>query len=146
MEIMLICCYFLLVNLLILGAIMSVLIFVIINNIIFVCPKLILWLVCRWNGGRSTKLEGSDHIPVYVRLTDIPDLPVHSTPALSIRYVPEVRGWQQSIGMSHCSCFSFACISVIANYLYKRRIGFWLSTCQKKYRAFLWMCFGKKLG
>ncbi|KAJ4783781.1 DNA-(Apurinic or apyrimidinic site) lyase 2 [Rhynchospora pubera] len=51
----------------------------------------------KWNGGRSTKLEGSDHIPVYVKLTDIPDLPVHSTPALAVRYLPEVRGWQQSI-------------------------------------------------
>ncbi|XP_026660187.2 DNA-(apurinic or apyrimidinic site) endonuclease 2 isoform X2 [Phoenix dactylifera] len=51
----------------------------------------------RWNGGRSTKLEGSDHVPVYVVLRDIPDLSTHDTPSLAVRYFPEVRGWQQTI-------------------------------------------------
>ncbi|WOL05279.1 DNA-(apurinic or apyrimidinic site) lyase 2 isoform X3 [Canna indica] len=51
----------------------------------------------KWRGGRSIKLEGSDHVPVYVRLRDVPDLPLHSTPSLSVRYIPEVRGWQQTI-------------------------------------------------
>ncbi|KAG0494138.1 hypothetical protein HPP92_005132 [Vanilla planifolia] len=51
----------------------------------------------KWNGGRSIKLEGSDHVPVYMTLNGIPDLPLHSTPPLAVRYVPEVHGWQQSI-------------------------------------------------
>ncbi|EHA8588663.1 putative DNA-(apurinic or apyrimidinic site) lyase 2 [Cocos nucifera] len=51
----------------------------------------------KWNGGRSTKLEGSDHVPVYVVLRDIPDLSAHDTPSLAVRYIPEVRGWQQTI-------------------------------------------------
>ncbi|CAA7403494.1 unnamed protein product [Spirodela intermedia] len=51
----------------------------------------------RWNGGRCVKLEGSDHAPVYVSLADLPDLPIHNTPTLAARYVPEVRGWQQTI-------------------------------------------------
>ncbi|XP_026660186.2 DNA-(apurinic or apyrimidinic site) endonuclease 2 isoform X1 [Phoenix dactylifera] len=51
----------------------------------------------KWNGGRSTKLEGSDHVPVYVVLRDIPDLSTHDTPSLAVRYFPEVRGWQQTI-------------------------------------------------
>lgn len=71
---------------------------------LFLLLLILLIILCRWNGGRSTKLEGSDHIPVYVILTDIPDLPVHNTPALAIRYVPEVRGWQQSIGIFHSYC------------------------------------------
>ncbi|MQL96944.1 hypothetical protein Taro_029617, partial [Colocasia esculenta] len=53
--------------------------------------------VSRWNGGRSIKLEGSDHVPVYVSLLDLPQLPIHSTPSLAVRYIPEVRGWQQTI-------------------------------------------------
>ncbi|KAK8970505.1 hypothetical protein KSP40_PGU005187 [Platanthera guangdongensis] len=52
----------------------------------------------KWHGGRSIKLEGSDHIPVYMILNDLPNLPVHSTPPLAVRYIPEVRGWQQTIG------------------------------------------------
>ncbi|XP_020581465.1 DNA-(apurinic or apyrimidinic site) lyase 2 isoform X1 [Phalaenopsis equestris] len=51
----------------------------------------------KWIGGRSIKLEGSDHVPVFMIFNDIPDLPEHSTPALAVRYVPEVRGWQQTI-------------------------------------------------
>ncbi|XP_042393652.1 DNA-(apurinic or apyrimidinic site) endonuclease 2-like isoform X1 [Zingiber officinale] len=53
--------------------------------------------VPRWRGGRNIKLEGSDHVPVHVILRDIPDLPLHNTPSLAVRYIPEVRGWQQSI-------------------------------------------------
>ncbi|XP_074556684.1 DNA-(apurinic or apyrimidinic site) endonuclease 2 [Curcuma longa] len=51
----------------------------------------------RWRGGRNIKLEGSDHVPVHVILRDIPDLPLHDTPSLAVRYIPEVHGWQQSI-------------------------------------------------
>ncbi|KAJ3692787.1 hypothetical protein LUZ60_011882 [Juncus effusus] len=51
----------------------------------------------KWNGGRSNKLEGSDHIPVYIKLINIPDLPIHNTPLLAMRYIPEVRGFQQTI-------------------------------------------------
>lgn len=51
----------------------------------------------RGKGGKSVKLEGSDHVPVYVCLDEIPNLPAHSTPSLAARYVPEVRGMQQTI-------------------------------------------------
>ncbi|XP_073012562.1 DNA-(apurinic or apyrimidinic site) endonuclease 2 isoform X2 [Typha latifolia] len=51
----------------------------------------------KWKGGRSSKLEGSDHVPVYVVMCDIPDVPLHNTPSLAVRYIPEVRGWQQTI-------------------------------------------------
>ncbi|XXG86153.1 hypothetical protein AAC387_Pa11g1101 [Persea americana] len=51
----------------------------------------------RGKGVRSVKLEGSDHVPVYVCLDEMPNLPIHSTPSLAARYVPEVRGWQQTI-------------------------------------------------
>lgn len=54
--------------------------------------------IYRWKGGRATKLEGSDHIPVYAILTDVPNLHVHNTPSLAVRYIPEVRGWQPTIG------------------------------------------------
>ncbi|KAF5184149.1 DNA-(apurinic or apyrimidinic site) lyase [Thalictrum thalictroides] len=52
----------------------------------------------RWKGGRNIKLEGSDHAPVYACLQDIPDLLEHNTPSLAARYVPKVRGVQQTIG------------------------------------------------
>ncbi|PIA57287.1 hypothetical protein AQUCO_00600194v1 [Aquilegia coerulea] len=51
----------------------------------------------RQKGGRNIKLEGSDHAPVYVSLQDIPDLSEHNTPSLAARYVPKVRGVQQTI-------------------------------------------------
>lgn len=55
-------------------------------------------------------MEGSDHVPVYVILRDVPDLPAHSTPSIAVRYIPEVRGWQQSIGEKHFNC---VCVCVI---------------------------------
>ncbi|XP_019054691.1 PREDICTED: DNA-(apurinic or apyrimidinic site) lyase 2 isoform X2 [Nelumbo nucifera] len=51
----------------------------------------------RWKGGRSIKLEGSDHVPVFVNLMEIPNLSQHDTPSLSARYVPGVHGFQQTI-------------------------------------------------
>ncbi|XP_062199593.1 DNA-(apurinic or apyrimidinic site) endonuclease 2-like isoform X2 [Phragmites australis] len=51
----------------------------------------------KWKGGRSNKLEGSDHIPVYILLKEIPELPAHNIPPSAARYLPEVRGRQQSI-------------------------------------------------
>lgn len=58
-------------------------------------------MASRWNGSwkgiKATKLEGSDHVPVFVTLKEIPDIPPHSTPSLSARYMPEIRGLQQSI-------------------------------------------------
>ncbi|KMT09608.1 hypothetical protein BVRB_6g130610 isoform B [Beta vulgaris subsp. vulgaris] len=51
----------------------------------------------RWKGGRATKLEGSDHVPVFVTLKEISDIQTHSTPPLSARYMPEIRGTQQTI-------------------------------------------------
>lgn len=51
----------------------------------------------RWKGGRATKLEGSDHVPVFFTLKEIPDIQIHSTPPLSARYMPEIRGSQQTI-------------------------------------------------
>ncbi|KAL6846698.1 hypothetical protein ACP4OV_024146 [Aristida adscensionis] len=52
---------------------------------------------CEWQGGRSIKLEGSDHIPVYILLKEIPELPAHNIPPSAARYLPEIRGRQQSI-------------------------------------------------
>lgn len=58
-------------------------------------------MASRWNGSwkgiKATKLEGSDHVPVFVTLKEIPDIPPHSTPSLSARYMPEIRGLQQTI-------------------------------------------------
>ncbi|KVH92283.1 Endonuclease/exonuclease/phosphatase [Cynara cardunculus var. scolymus] len=51
----------------------------------------------RWKGGRSMKLEGSDHAPVFMSLREIPDIPQHNTPSLSTRYCPQVRGCQQTL-------------------------------------------------
>ncbi|CAI9110936.1 OLC1v1011046C1 [Oldenlandia corymbosa var. corymbosa] len=51
----------------------------------------------RWKGGKGIKLEGSDHAPVYMTLNEIPNIPQHSTPALSTRYCPQVCGYQQTI-------------------------------------------------
>ncbi|KAE8010620.1 hypothetical protein FH972_006976 [Carpinus fangiana] len=51
----------------------------------------------RWNGGRSIKLEGSDHAPVFTRLLEIPDIYEHSTPSLSARYIPMIHGVQQTL-------------------------------------------------
>ncbi|RZC66677.1 hypothetical protein C5167_010367 [Papaver somniferum] len=51
----------------------------------------------RWKGGRNIKLEGSDHAPVYVSFGELPDLPEHNTPSLAARYVPRIRGFQQTI-------------------------------------------------
>lgn len=50
-----------------------------------------------WHRGRSIKLEGSDHAPVYIKLRGIPDIAVHHVPSLAARYMPEVSGRQQSI-------------------------------------------------
>lgn len=68
--------------------------------------SIILLATCRWKGGRTTKLEGSDHVPVYVVLSGLPPLPVHNTPPLAVRYIPEVRGWQQTIGEKTVKCIS----------------------------------------
>ncbi|KAE8735853.1 putative Chaperone protein dnaJ 11, chloroplast precursor [Hibiscus syriacus] len=51
----------------------------------------------RWNGGWNTKLEGSDHAPVYTCLVDIPEFSEHSTPSLAARYLPMVHGLQQTL-------------------------------------------------
>ncbi|GMI76970.1 APURINIC/APYRIMIDINIC ENDONUCLEASE2 [Hibiscus trionum] len=51
----------------------------------------------RWNGGWNTKLEGSDHAPVYTCLVDIPDVSEHSTPSLASRYLPMIHGLQQTL-------------------------------------------------
>ncbi|XP_073293650.1 DNA-(apurinic or apyrimidinic site) endonuclease 2 isoform X2 [Primulina huaijiensis] len=51
----------------------------------------------RWKSGRNVKLEGSDHVPVYICLTGIPNIPLHNTPSLSSRYCPEVYGFQKTL-------------------------------------------------
>lgn len=50
-----------------------------------------------WKGGKTIKLEGSDHVPVCMSLMDVPDTPEHNTPTLSARYDPVIRGCQQTI-------------------------------------------------
>lgn len=77
--------------------------------------------MCRWQGGRTIKLDGSDHIPVYFVLCNLPSLSVHSTPSLAVRYIPEVRGWQQSIG--EISVFSCTFVYSI--------LEIWLYFCQQ---------------
>ncbi|KAM6591810.1 hypothetical protein CsatA_014415 [Cannabis sativa] len=51
----------------------------------------------RWKAGQRIKLEGSDHAPVYTSLPQLPDIPKHSTPSLSARYMPMVYGIQQTL-------------------------------------------------
>ncbi|CAK7334269.1 unnamed protein product [Dovyalis caffra] len=51
----------------------------------------------RWKGGWGIKLEGSDHAPVYMSLEEIHDIPKHSTPPLSARYLPMIHGVQQTL-------------------------------------------------
>ncbi|KAJ4844574.1 hypothetical protein Tsubulata_023592 [Turnera subulata] len=51
----------------------------------------------RWKGGSNIKLEGSDHAPVYVTLAEISDIPQHSTPSLSARFLPMISGVQQTL-------------------------------------------------
>lgn len=51
----------------------------------------------RWKGGRSIKLEGSDHVPVYMSLVEVPEILQHSTPPLSTRYHPQIFGSQQTL-------------------------------------------------
>lgn len=69
--------------------------------IIFVLHFLVLDNVgtCLRRGGeRYEKLEGSDHAPVYVQLKTQPPLDQHDVPPLAARFMPELRGRQQSIG------------------------------------------------
>ncbi|XP_011099859.1 DNA-(apurinic or apyrimidinic site) lyase 2 isoform X2 [Sesamum indicum] len=47
--------------------------------------------------GRAVKLEGSDHVPVYVILVEIPNIQQHNTPSLSTRYCPQVYGCQRTL-------------------------------------------------
>ena len=73
----------------------------------------------RWKGGRSIKLEGSDHAPVLTRLLGIPDIAHHSTPTLSARYIPMIRGLQQTLGtiiflIRWAFCFGFVYVCVYA--------------------------------
>ncbi|QCD82066.1 AP endonuclease 2 [Vigna unguiculata] len=51
----------------------------------------------RWKEGRSIKLEGSDHAPVFMSLHEISEVALHSTPSLSARYVPMIHGIQQTL-------------------------------------------------
>lgn len=54
---------------------------------------------CLRRGGEIIeKLEGSDHVPVYVQLRIQPPLDPHEAPPLAARFMPELRGRQQSIG------------------------------------------------
>lgn len=51
----------------------------------------------RRGGEKYEKLEGSDHAPVYVKLRTQPPLDPHDVPPLAARFMPELRGRQQSI-------------------------------------------------
>ncbi|KAK6158712.1 hypothetical protein DH2020_006026 [Rehmannia glutinosa] len=46
---------------------------------------------------RNVKLAGSDHVPVYMSLMEIPNIQQHNTPSLSTRYCPQVYGCQQTL-------------------------------------------------
>ncbi|CAM6087652.1 unnamed protein product [Calypogeia fissa] len=51
----------------------------------------------RWQGGRSLKLEGSDHAPIVVHLKEQPPIESHEVPPLAARFMPEIRGRQQNL-------------------------------------------------
>ncbi|KAI5060260.1 hypothetical protein GOP47_0024680 [Adiantum capillus-veneris] len=51
----------------------------------------------RWSGGRSLKLEGSDHVPVFLLLNKQPLVKPHDVPTFAARFLPQLRGRQQSI-------------------------------------------------
>ncbi|KAL2654012.1 hypothetical protein R1flu_022140 [Riccia fluitans] len=51
----------------------------------------------RWHGGRTLKLEGSDHVPVFVELKEQRDVELHEVPSLAARFMPELRGRQQNL-------------------------------------------------
>ncbi|KAL3685995.1 hypothetical protein R1sor_004017 [Riccia sorocarpa] len=51
----------------------------------------------RWHGGRTLKLEGSDHVPVFVELKRQSELEAHEVPSLAARFMPELRGRQQDL-------------------------------------------------
>ena len=55
----------------------------------------------RWKEKGNTKLEGSDHAPVFISLKNIPEIQLHNTPPLSTRYCPQVRGCQQTLGIKN---------------------------------------------
>ncbi|KAF3619079.1 DNA-(apurinic or apyrimidinic site) lyase 2 [Capsicum annuum] len=65
----------------------------------------------RWKGGRSIKLEGSDHVPVYTSLVEIPEVLQHSTPPLSARYHPQVFGSQQTLAFRFMFSLSHGSLS-----------------------------------
>ncbi|KAL9142171.1 hypothetical protein ABFS82_14G151400 [Erythranthe guttata] len=46
---------------------------------------------------KNAKLEGSDHVPVYMCLVEIPNIQQHNTPSLSTRYCRQVSGCQQTL-------------------------------------------------
>ncbi|GAA0169849.1 hypothetical protein LIER_24237 [Lithospermum erythrorhizon] len=51
----------------------------------------------RWKEGRSIKMEGSDHAPVFVDLVNMPSVSKHNTPSLSSRFYPHIYGNQQTL-------------------------------------------------
>lgn len=51
----------------------------------------------RWKEGKSIKLEGSDHAPVFVDLGEISNISEHNTPSLSSRFYPHIYGNQQTL-------------------------------------------------
>ncbi|KAH6556785.1 hypothetical protein KP509_1Z155800 [Ceratopteris richardii] len=51
----------------------------------------------RWAGGRNMKLEGSDHVPVFLSLKDQPPVKPHNVPSFAVRFLPQLHGRQQSI-------------------------------------------------
>ncbi|MCO5601456.1 hypothetical protein L7F22_055579 [Adiantum nelumboides] len=53
--------------------------------------------VPRWSGGRTMKLEGSDHAPVFLLLKEQPPVKPHDVPTFAVRFLPQLRGRQQSI-------------------------------------------------
>ncbi|MCO5585710.1 hypothetical protein L7F22_039646 [Adiantum nelumboides] len=53
--------------------------------------------VPRWTGGRTMKLEGSDHAPVFLLLKEQPPVKPHDVPTFAVRFLPQLRGRQQSM-------------------------------------------------
>lgn len=90
--------------------------------LLFSCPMFINVEACFRRGGEKTqKLDGSDHVPVYVQLRPQPPLEQHDVPPLAARFMPEIRGRQQSIGKlstSHMNVVSFGRIIAFSLQIY----------------------------
>lgn len=88
--------------------------------------------VPRRGGEKTQKLDGSDHVPVYVQLRPQPPLEQHDVPPLAARFMPEIRGRQQSIAsfLQKRSCSLI--MDIEAQKETKPRLSLPTATCVRK--------------